>query len=87
MAFLYVSDDMQWGQQNMKNKAGDIFFVGDGDSEDDDAVAYDLAILSSSDHTIKSRGTFSLWASMLSGGHYYTEQEGLVPPFELYTPP
>ena len=26
--FLFVSDDMDWGRQNLKNKLGDLFFVG-----------------------------------------------------------
>ena len=29
LAFLYVSDDMEWGRKNLKNKGHkDLFFVG-----------------------------------------------------------
>ena len=26
--FLYVSDDMEWGKKNLKNKEKDLFFIG-----------------------------------------------------------
>ena len=28
VVFFYVSDDMEWGRQNVKNKERDLFFVG-----------------------------------------------------------
>ena len=30
VAFLYVSDDPEWGRKNLKNKHKDLFFVGKG---------------------------------------------------------
>ncbi len=29
VVFFYVSDDMDWGRNNIKNKRGDLFFVGE----------------------------------------------------------
>ncbi len=78
-AFLYVSDDMPWGRKNLKSDKGDLFFVSDGDSDSDESVGFDLAVLTSSNHTIISRGTFSMWGAMLSGGEYYTEYGAIVP--------
>ena len=32
VAFMYVSDDMEWGRKNLKNdNNGDLFFVGAGE--------------------------------------------------------
>ncbi len=39
--FLYVSDDMEWGNQNLKSMAdgtGDIFFVGCGNGDDVECI-------------------------------------------------
>ena len=33
VAFVYISDDMQWGKKNLK-KVENIFFLGCGDSDD-----------------------------------------------------
>ena len=33
VAFVYISDDMQWGKKNLK-KVENIFFLGCGDSND-----------------------------------------------------
>jgi hypothetical protein len=33
VAFVYISDDMQWGKKNLR-KVENIFFLGCGDSED-----------------------------------------------------
>ena len=30
VAFVYVSDDMDWGRKNLKNRSGDLFFLGSG---------------------------------------------------------
>ena len=48
MAFLYVSDDMDWGRKNLKNDNDDLFFVGSGEAagatekETVEAVSFDL---------------------------------------------
>ena len=78
VAFMYVSDDMEWGKENVKSEKGDLFFVGEG-KEGEDSIAFDLAILTSSNHSIISRGTFSMWGAMLCGGEYYTEYGVIVP--------
>ena len=31
-AFVYVSDDMAWGRNNLKNEHGDLFFAGAGEN-------------------------------------------------------
>merc|ERR1712062_156743 len=41
---------------------------------------HDLALLINCNHTIVSRGTFSLWVAHLAGGEYYTEYGAIVPP-------
>ena len=28
VVFLWISDDMEWSKKNVKNKNGDIFYVG-----------------------------------------------------------
>jgi len=33
-AFPFVSDDMEWARQKIKDKKGDLFFVGPGDTDD-----------------------------------------------------
>ncbi len=80
VAFLYVSNDMEWGRENVGNPNGDVFFVGDGD--EDTGIGFDLAVLALSNHTVISRGTFSMWGAMLCGGEHYTEY-GVIVPTEL----
>ena len=65
------------------------FFVGAGENLDEngkeivdpDAAPFDLALLVNCNHTIISRGTFSMWAAMLAGGEYYTEYGAIVPTY------
>ena len=44
LAFIYVSDDLEWGKQNLGTKKGgkDIFFVSE---EAEDKGPYDMALL------------------------------------------
>eukprot|EP00095_Tigriopus_kingsejongensis_P010181 maker-scaffold105_size367834-snap-gene-1.19 protein:Tk10181 transcript:maker-scaffold105_size367834-snap-gene-1.19-mRNA-1 annotation:"galactoside 2-alpha-l-fucosyltransferase 2" len=77
--FFFVSDDMEWGKQNIKNKHKDIYFVGKGDVDSTEAIGYDLALLASCNHTIITWGSFSMWAAILSGGEYYSEYGVIVP--------
>jgi len=72
-AFLFVSDDMQWDKQKIKDKHGDLFFVGSGDTGDPMSYGADLAVMALSNATIITRGTFSMFGHILSGGPYHTE--------------
>ena len=81
VAFLWVSDDMNWAKTNFggKKRYEDVYFVGIGDNSDDESIGYDLALLARSNHTIVSRGSFSMWAALLCGGEYYMEYGPIVP--------
>ena len=88
VAFIYASDDMSWGIENLKN-IKDLHFLGAGqnlDKEtqmeivDPDAAAYDLALLVNCNHTIITRGTYTMWIAMLAGGEYYSEYGPIMPP-------
>ena len=72
VAFLYVSDDPDWGKKNLKNKHKDLFFVGkiNGDAEED-AAGHDFALLVHSNHSVTTLGSFSHWVSVLNGGDTY----------------
>ena len=81
-AFVYVSDDMEWGEKelgDLADKHGDLFLVGCGDGDDPDCVGKDFALLSSCNHTITTHGTFGHWAAYLAGGEIYTEYGAIVP--------
>ena len=78
VVFLWVSDDMEWGEANFRTMK-DIFFVGSGDNSDDESIGYDLAILARSNHSIVTRGTFSMWSALLAGGEYYGPYGPIVP--------
>ena len=80
VAFLYVSDDMKWGQKNLEDGENyDLYFVGDGNPLSLQSVAHDLAIFLKCNHTIITRGAMSKWAAILAGGEYYTEYGSIVP--------
>ena len=96
VAFIYVSDDMEYGKKHFRRFKGrelkDIFFAGAGENldangldQDPDAAGHDLALLASCNHTIITRGTYSLWAALLSGGEYFTEYGTIVPPDLMYS--
>jgi hypothetical protein len=83
-AFIVASDDMDWVVANIENTNGDVFFStmkptyhknknGNLMDDDVDKAVYDLALLTSCNHTIISRGTYSMWVALLAGGEYYTE--------------
>ncbi len=55
--------------QDLEN---DLFFLGEG-NEGDDSIAFDLGVLRFSNATVITRGTFSMWGSVLCEGEYYTE--------------
>ena len=60
----------------------DIFFVGMGEEDGGEnkgnmltsrRSSIDFALLASCNHTIGSRGTFTIWASRYAGGQVVTE--------------
>ncbi|KAF4527196.1 hypothetical protein B566_EDAN006123 [Ephemera danica] len=67
VAFLVLSDDVEWCRENLN--ASDVFLPGTGNSS---SPGLDLAILASCNHTILAYGTFSLTAAMLAQGTGYT---------------
>ena len=52
VVFVFVSDDMRWGRRQLKNER-DLYFVGNGDGVDPDAIGRDLALLAACNHTIQ----------------------------------
>ena len=78
VVFLWVSDDMEWGKKKF-GKRKDVFFTETGNKTSEEAIGYDLALIASSDHTIITRGTFGMWASLLCGGEYYGPYGPIVP--------
>lgn len=91
VAFIYASDDMAWGYQNLKS-INDLHFLGagqilDADKKQEginlDATAFDFALLVNCNHTIITRGTFSTWIALLAGGEYYSEYGPIVPSYLL----
>ena len=87
VAFFFVSDDMEWGRKRLKalDDRGDLFFVGNGNTEDPKSIGYDLALLGSCNHTVITWGSFSMWAALFSGGEYYT-QYGVIVPKQIQEP-
>ena len=88
VAFIYVSDDMKWGKEHLSHLSKkDIYFIGHGENEDVEDInksdrdneltskssSLDFALLSSCNHTIGSRGTFTIYASRFAGGKTMTE--------------
>ena len=62
--FIAVSDDLQWCKDNLEEE--NLFYT---DNEDTVAgTGQDLALLTMSDHSVLSHGTFGLWGAMLAGG-------------------
>eukprot|EP00095_Tigriopus_kingsejongensis_P012096 maker-scaffold702_size109376-snap-gene-0.22 protein:Tk12096 transcript:maker-scaffold702_size109376-snap-gene-0.22-mRNA-1 annotation:"dihydropteridine reductase" len=64
--FLFVSDDMKWGRQNLMNPKKDLFFVGTGKTSSDDDIAFDMTTLVQCNHSIFTQGSFGQWASLLA---------------------
>lgn len=70
VAFLAVSDDNHWIKENLA-KHSDVVFGSDFSGrlvDQQDLVGFDLCVLSTSEHTIFTYGTFGLWGSLLAGG-------------------
>ena len=53
VAFVFVSDDMRWGRQQLAKNERDLYFAGNGDGADPDAIGRDLALLAACNHTIQ----------------------------------
>ena len=79
---------MPWGYKNLKGEKN-LHLLGAGqnldnetgkDLVDPDAAAYDLALLVNCNHTIVTRGTYTMWIALLAGGEYYTEFGPIMPP-------
>lgn len=68
---------MDWARENLPESA-DLFHVSEG-SQSDESIGFDLAVLVHANAVIISRGTYSMWASQLNGGEYYTEYGAIVP--------
>ena len=49
---------------------------------DDDIskAVYDFVLVTSCNHTVVSRGTYSMWIGLLSAGEIYTEYGAVIPP-------
>ena len=52
VVFVFVSDDMKWGRQQLANER-DLYFAGNGDGVDPDSIGRDLALLAACNHTIQ----------------------------------
>lgn len=67
LAFIWVSDDLQWGRDKIGSKkiGKNVFFIGE---EQEDKGPYDLALLASCNHTILSHGSFTYFAGFLANG-------------------
>ena len=70
LIFVFVSDDLQWGKDNLedRNKERDLYFGGSGLPNITDAIGTDFALLSICNHTIESHGSFSYHAGAFAGG-------------------
>ena len=88
VAFIYASDYMSWGKYDL-SFVKDIHFLGAGqnldpktqkENIDPDAAVYDFSLLVNCNHTIITRGTYSMWIALLAGGEYYSEYGPIMPP-------
>ncbi|XP_033759338.1 galactoside 2-alpha-L-fucosyltransferase 2-like [Pecten maximus] len=64
--FIVSSNDVSWAKENIRT-AADVFIV------EGNTAVMDMAVLSLTNHTIMSVGTFGWWISFLTNGHtvYY----------------
>ena len=88
--FIVASDDIQWAKRKLISSDDDIYFSeanpsfgndGHGHLRDIDIekAVYDFVLLISCDHSVVSRGSFTLWVATLTGGEYYTEHGVIIP--------
>ena len=88
--FIVASDDIQWAKKKLKSQNDDIYFSDSNptftnDSEgyvrdtDVNKAVYDFVLLTSCEHSIVSRGSFTLWVAIINGGEYYNEYGPVIP--------
>ena len=84
--FIIVTDDPQWAHAQI-HKSFKPYFTGFYNQTQQDSAGLDMALLSSCNHMVLSRGTFGLWGNILSGAsrilpkHFSYETQGK--PLEL----
>ena len=90
--FVVASDDIKWAKKNIDRSNNDVYFsdtnptfeyLKESDTVHDHDMSkalYDLVLLTQCNHTIVSRGTYSMWVALLTPGEYYTEYGAIVPP-------
>jgi len=61
LIFLIVSDDVKWCKKHLLGPK-DVKIASK-------SPEHDLALLSSSNHTIIDYGTFGVWGALMTGGH------------------
>jgi len=89
--FVVASDDIKWTKKNLDRKNNIIYFSDQNPTfhrpsntmyelMDDDLSksAFDFALIVSCNHTITSRGTYSMWLALLTPGEYMTEFGAIV---------
>jgi galactoside 2-L-fucosyltransferase 1/2 len=77
VAFVFVSDDLEWVEKTLGNPLDDCFYIGSSlvtELKREDAlrsgfdIGVDLALLSQVNHTILTYGTYGMWGALLNGG-------------------
>jgi len=64
--FVIVTDDPPWAKEQIPRGFRPVF-TGFYNESAEDSAGLDLAVLTSCNYTILSRGTFGLWGNILSG--------------------
>ncbi|KAK3104600.1 hypothetical protein FSP39_005922 [Pinctada imbricata] len=60
--YVVFSDDIGWCKQNIKTRKKEIFYV------EDNTAAVDMAMMTLTNHSIITAGTFGWWAAFLTDG-------------------
>ena len=88
--FIVASDDIKWAKKKLVSINDDVYFSdvkpsfkvdeeGIFRDKDIDKAVYDFVLLTSCQHAVVSRGSFTLWVATLTGGEYYTEHGVVIP--------